>query len=241
MSSAFELDLYQQAYPDGYAKHYWHIARDRLVLDAVRRSTTAGSKCMEIGCGRGHFVTALREAGFDARGVELGRPDVFATAAPFVRTGVSVAGLPAAERDDVNCVLLLDVIEHIEDAVGFLREVRASFHGLTSLVVTAPARPEIWSNYDEHYGHFRRYTSDSLRREISDAGFQVVDVRYFFRALYLAALALARLGTKRGVVQATPRVAGVHRTIASALLLETALLPKGVYGSSLLGVAAAGR
>jgi hypothetical protein len=237
VSTAFDAAHYRQAYPDGYADHYWHIARDGIVLDALRARVPAGATCLEIGCGRGHFVPVLRGRGYDAHGVELGTPEVLREAAPYVRTGVSFADLPAAMRQGVSCVLLLDVIEHLADAPTFLAEVRASFPNLATLVVTVPARPEIWSNYDDHYGHFRRYTVRTLGDELRRGGFCVGDMRYAFRSLYLAALALRCLGAGRGVVHEAPRAGGLHRAIARALLIETRLLPRSLPGSSLVSVA----
>ena len=33
-----------------------------------------------------------------------------------------------------------------------------------------PARQEIWTNYDEFYGHFRRSDLPALRKEVEAAG-----------------------------------------------------------------------
>lgn len=237
MSTAFDAAHYRQAYPDGYADHFWHIARDRIVTDAVRKTSAAGSTCLEIGCGRGRFVAALRAKGFDAHGVELGKPEVLGEAMPFVQTGTSFADLPADTRADVTCVLLLDVIEHIEDAPEFLRLVSSSFPKLATLIVTVPARPEIRSNYDDYYGHYRRYTMEGLRAELRSAGFRVAEARYAFRVLYLAALGLRLIGATRAVVHKAPRFGLLHKAAALALRVETLVLPKGLFGSSLLSVA----
>lgn len=237
MTTAFDTTNYDLAYPDGYTEHFWHIARDRILTHAIQGHVPTGAKCMEVGCGRGHFVGRLREAGYDAWGVELGQPSVLADAAPFVTTGIPFAGLPAAHRAGVECVLLLDVIEHIEDAPAFLRGVIESFPDLETLVVTVPARPEIWSNYDDHYSHFRRYTIPSMREHAIAAGFRPIDTRYFFRSLYLAALGLRLIGTRREVVHEAPAGGPLHKLIAGFLLSETALLPRFVPGSSLLCVA----
>jgi len=237
MSTVFDDEHFRQAYPDGYADHYWHVARDRIVIDAVRSVVPAGATCLEIGCGRGHFVAALKDSGYDARGVELGRPRLLPEAASLVETGQSFADLSVESRRKTKCVLLLDVIEHLSDPSRFLRDVRASFPNLAAAVLTVPARREIWSNYDDHYGHFRRYTIDTLRGEAQAAGLHLVGAHYAFRALYLAALGLRWLGIERGVVQQAPGNRALHRLIGEAFVLETRLLPKRVPGSSLIGIA----
>ena len=69
-----------------------------------------------------------------------------------------VFDLPEEERRGVTTLLVLDVIEHLEDPIAFLREVLSSFPDVSSLIVTVPAREELWSAFDDFYGHHRRYT-----------------------------------------------------------------------------------
>lgn len=237
--NAFVDADYALAYPDGYKHHYWYVVRDQVVLEALRKSCASGAKCMDIGCGRGHFVGVLRAHGFDAGGVELGQPAVLEEAAPFVRTGIGFQDLSALERQNVTCVLLLDVIEHLPDPVAFLRDVRHSFPDLKSLIVTVPARQEIWSNYDERYGHFKRYSFGLAQKEIEQAGFRVGSMRYFFRTLYLAALLKKLFGSKREVVHAAPRRLKWHRWLGNIFWMETKLAPEWIFGSSLLVTATA--
>jgi hypothetical protein len=236
-TTAFDAISYDACYPDGYTAHYWHVARDRHVLAAVQSAVKPGNVCLEIGCGRGHMIGNLRHAGYDAWGVELGRPSVLPQSAAYVETGRPFQDLAASVRAKVQCVLLLDVIEHIEDAPAFLRDVRAAFPALEALVVAVPARSEIWSNYDTYYGHFRRYDRPMLHAHLSDGGFQSIKMTYLFRALYLAALGLRALGRERAVLHQAPAQPTLHRMIAAVLNAESWVLPAGVAGSSVLSVA----
>ncbi len=99
--------------------------------------------------------------------------------------------LDAEFRRSVDALLLLDVLEHIEDDVGFLRAIGDGFPNSRALIVTVPARAELWSNYDTHYGHFRRYDRPTLATTLEAGGFTLRHQRYFFQELYLPML-LAR-------------------------------------------------
>jgi len=76
-------------------------------------------------------------------------------------------------------VLLCDVIEHAEDDVALLRQAMRAAHDDGQVVVTVPALPALWSDYDEAIGHKRRYTRATLSRAMRRAGLTPTLVRYF--------------------------------------------------------------
>jgi hypothetical protein len=72
------------------------------------------------------------------------------------------------------------VLEHIENdrsELGRYRRLLAPRRGALCLFV--PARPEIYAPIDKDFGHFRRYTRGELKGKLSDAGFEVMRMRYF--------------------------------------------------------------
>jgi SAM-dependent methyltransferase len=83
------------------------------------------------------------------------------TPRPAVVVG-SIEQLPAASEFD--CVLYIDVLEHIEDDRGELhRAAELLAHG-GAVVVLSPAYPWLFTEFDRSLGHFRRYTRASLAR-----------------------------------------------------------------------------
>ncbi len=232
------------AYPEGIEHGFWSVARHRILDRALRDAARAGLRgsggtILEIGCGPGIVVAAMREAGHAIWGVELGIPGVRRAAKPYVTVGTKAQDLDDAFRSGVETLMLLDVIEHIEDDVAFLASLLSACPKCRCVIVTVPARPEVWSNYDEHFGHFRRYTRDSLRTALVGARLEPKLSRYFFRALYAAALILKALGRRREVNLSAPSLPRVQAIVAAAIGLEDRIvgaLP--LPGLSLLAVAA---
>lgn len=236
-STTFEPAHYDKAYPDGVERHYWHRARHAVIGATLRREGLVGARLLEIGCGRGIVTEALRDAGFDCRGVELANAKVSERIAPFVRTGIGFEDLPHAERAGVRGALLLDVLEHVPEPVAFLAQIRAALPDLSRLVVTVPARRELWSRWDEFYGHRCRYDRATLRRELALAGFHVRSVRYFFHGLYPAALAINAVGATRSTDMVAPPESLLHRLVGRWFALESSVLPGALPGTSLIAVA----
>ncbi len=234
----FTSEQFASAYPDGIERHYWHAARNDAIAHLLDRTHLRGKRMLEVGCGRGIVLRALRDAGFACRGVELADVPVPPDLAELMHSGCGFEELDRLLAAPVEVVLLLDVIEHIEHPELFLARIRQAFPALTHLVVTVPARQELWSNYDEHYGHFLRYSISALHAVTRAAGFRPVHTTYAFHSLYLPAFALARVGIARRVTLAPPRAPWhlLHRALAWYFRLEQALTPARIAGTSILSV-----
>jgi SAM-dependent methyltransferase len=97
-----------------------------------------------------------------------------------------VASLGADERFD--CILYIDVLEHIEDDAGELRRAAALLAPNGSLVVLCPAFQTLFSEMDTALGHFRRYTARSLSA-VFPPGLRRVEVFYLDSVGMAASLA----------------------------------------------------
>jgi SAM-dependent methyltransferase len=223
--------------------HWWYRGRRRIVLGfAQRLGLPADCSILDAGCGSGRTMRELAQLGTvwgidnDPTAVRCAR----ASAGPRVRLA-SVQRLPWC-RPTFDLVTCLDVIEHLDDDVGALRELlRVTVPG-GALLVTVPAFERLWSRHDEVNGHRRRYVAGSLRMALVEAGWRVVDDTYF-NSVLLPPAALARLATRRlpsrgrSDLEMTP--ARLHRALEGPLRLEAALLARGMRlpaGLSLLCV-----
>jgi SAM-dependent methyltransferase len=119
---------------------------------------------------------AARLAGLAARG-ELG-PGVTAHAGTLVDLAPDIRA---------DCILYVDVLEHIEDDAGELVRAAARLRPGGRIVVLSPAFPFLYSPFDAGIGHFRRYTKRMLRA-IAPAG---LDERGAFYLDSMGALASA--------------------------------------------------
>jgi hypothetical protein len=243
MGSEYDSAKASDNYPNGIENGFWSIARHRVISGALKDAAKIGlrspsGRILEIGCGPGIALNAMRAEGYDVWGVELGALTVRQAAAPYVSTGVPAQELDGLFRESIETVLLLDVIEHIKDEVGFLKSVLPAFPNCRCVIVTVPARQEAWSNYDDYYGHFRRYTRETLNAALAEAGIIPQRTRYFFRALYVVAMLIKVLGRKRTVALKSPRLLPLQRLVAFGFGLEDRLV--GVLplpGMSLISIA----
>lgn len=237
-ATEFTQTEFECAYPPGVERHFWTIARSRVVADAIKSLPGCGGKVLEIGCGRGVVVAKLREQGLECFGVEVADVRVLPSVAEFVTVATDARQLPAKFRAEIRTILLLDVIEHLAEPASFIDDAMVHYPNIRHLVVTVPARCELWSNYDEFYRHYRRYDLDEICKTLTQSRLNVIHVAYFFHLLYPLML-LVKLGRYRATrVKAPGRwTAALHAVLAQILYWDCALLPGAWYGTSAIGIA----
>ena len=238
--SAIQYDL---PYLPGVEHHFWNYARARIIERHLRRSDSKTvnhqALVLDVGCGVGLTVDYLRHVGLDCRGVELGHPKLRPGLDDFVKIGTDARDLPVDIREQTGTILLLDVLEHIQDPVAFIAELRANFPMLERVVITVPARMELWSNYDVYYGHFLRYDMRQLALLIDRAALEIITLKYFFVGLYPVMWIFARLFRRRSLATQPPTglTAWLHGLLGLIFIIEERLPFFGrLPGTSLLGV-----
>ena len=172
-------------------RHWWYRGR-RSVIERVIADLKlpARARILDAGCGSGRNMIELARHG-TVSGVELSGASVDvarARGAGEVIAG-SVLDMPF-DGDSFDLSVCLDVIEHLDDDVGALRELRRVLAPGGSLLVTVPAYQWLWSGHDEVNHHHRRYTRRSLQRVAEQAGWEQVRTTYFNSLLLPLAILL---------------------------------------------------
>ncbi|MEP5567759.1 MAG: methyltransferase domain-containing protein [Halioglobus sp.] len=241
MSETFDLSGYSKAYPAGIEYHFWHIARNDLIYRWLRPRLKKGDLIMDVGCGTGIVVNDLRSRGLTVNGVELGPAPVMSGLDADIRTETSLFDLDVALKNDIGIVLLLDVLEHMRERRNFLQRIYRELPNCHTVLVTVPARMEIWSEYDRYWGHHLRFDRPGLASDLMAAGYRPDRNAYFFNWVYLSSLLFKLLkidksnefkAIKRGSFKAF-----CHRVIGFFTSLESRLVPGAIAGSSIICVA----
>jgi SAM-dependent methyltransferase len=238
MNTAFSNSQYELAYPQGIEHHWWSMARSWVISRIVSAESSGSDVFLEVGCGKGVEVKRLRDAGINAYGVELAQVTPLEPVASFVESGMDALDLPLDKRKRVTGLLLLDVIEHLPDPQAFLRSLRVSLPNLSVVIITVPAGQEVWSDWDEFYGHHRRYSLQMLKDLSSELGWRQHDAGYFFRLPYFPARLMSFFGIVRNTKVNPPasRLRWMHRLIFYFCSLDYWILPKWIKGTSAFAI-----
>lgn len=174
-------------------RHPWERARLALVARLIARHTILrpGDVVLDVGCGDTFVVERLARA---HPGVSFHAVDSAFTAdvMAIYRSRLTVSNVSLfASLDDVprdrpaSLVLLMDVIEHVADDVGLLRDLMARPYvdKKTRVLITVPSYSSLFCSHDRFLGHYRRYSARTLSSAIVASGLAAIEAGHLFASL----------------------------------------------------------
>ncbi len=149
-----------------------------------------GRNVLEIGAGMGNLTRQLlpgrkRYVATDIDHEHLDRLSNRLSHRPRLEIAELNAAIPenhAPFRGQMDTVICLNVLEHIEDDLEALRNIRSMLQEGGRAVILVPCGQSIFNSLDEELGHFRRYSEDQLRERMTAAGLDVETILRFNRA-----------------------------------------------------------
>lgn len=167
-------------------RHPWELARLGALRRILKGTLRDGLKVLDLGCGDGYVARELF-SGFAVPVVAVDSNFTASDISALSKQGGNIVyqkALEGAGRFDL--ALLLDVVEHVDDDIGFLKglvEKRLTKGG--RVLITVPAFNSFFSNHDVFLGHRRRYNLNELTALARKAGLTVKSSGYLFSSLLL--------------------------------------------------------
>jgi len=158
---------------------------NKWMADVVRPHV--GDRVLEIGAGIGNMSVNLMPRSIywatDVNPAYLNYLESLRATRPYMNVsyidGASGDSFPKDQNFDT--VVCLNVIEHLPDDVGALRNVYDSLADGGTAIILVPFGPKLYGSLDEVLGHFRRYTEEQLADVARKAGFQMDRILKFNR------------------------------------------------------------
>lgn len=180
---SFEADWFDQATEN----NFWMVWRFRFLakqllnigsfIDLYNKNLVVA----EVGSGSGVLRRQLEELyPWNVDAIDI---DLSALKSGYQGRGVSyyynIHDMEPKLKGRYDVIFLFDVIEHIDDPIGFLMDVKEHLKDTGLLILNVPSCPKLSSLYDEAVGHRRRYSKKTMGSELDAAGFELIQSSYW--------------------------------------------------------------
>ena len=216
--------------------NFWFVNRARLIVGLLKEYFPTVGSFLEVGCGTGSVLLALRRAfpklrlvgsELHAPGLEIARKRLN----DVLLVQMNARKIPA--RSEFDVIGAFDVLEHIADDNEVLEQIHEALRPGGGLLVSVPQHPWLWSHSDDAAHHVRRYARGELELKLARtrSGFRILRSTSF-TSLLLPAMMVSRLLPRRAssvdpLVEL--RVSGwLNRALSSLLRLEVELTKRGL-------------
>lgn len=175
---------------------FWFRHRNNCIVELVKKFSLH-ENFFDVGGGNGYVSLGLQNAGINVALLEPGISGVINAKKRNIENVVCATtqncGLASEFVENIG---VFDVVEHISDEQDFLRSCHKMLKTNGKIFVTVPAFKFLWSKEDDYSGHFRRYTINTLKTSLENAGFKLLYTSYLFSPLPLPIYFMRTLPSK---------------------------------------------
>ncbi|MEZ6066986.1 MAG: class I SAM-dependent methyltransferase [Planctomycetaceae bacterium] len=172
--------------------YWWHVAKRQLVVDLLARYFPQPGRLVEGGIGSARNLIEFRKLGYDVAGLDI-MPESVEHAHSRGLANCQLHDLTQPwpfDAETTQVVVLLDVLEHLSDPVGTLEHIHHILQPGGGVILTVPAHPWMYGDWDKSLGHYRRYHRQELEDHCRTAGFHIERLSFWNGFTFPAAVAV---------------------------------------------------
>lgn len=162
-------------------RHFWFRERKEFIYSYINTYIPITSAILELGAGTGNIARYLQIKGYKNLSVgEMHLKGLEYAKSYGIKQLLQFDLMKATFESEYDAVFLFDVLEHIEQDNFALENIHLMLRDRGYIILTVPAHMWLWSRRDSIAGHKRRYNKRRLKEALCNAGFELIDIKYFF-------------------------------------------------------------
>ena len=155
---------------------------EKLAQHISNKYLQGGGKLLDVGCGRGEYLNAFSNLGYETAGVDISAKSVeLSPDHPVKVANLEQEPMPY-EADSFDVVFSKSVIEHIHEPVIFLEQMYSALKpGGTAIIMTPSWEHNYRGAFYIDHTHVTPFTPPSLNDCMRFARFQAPKTEYFWQ------------------------------------------------------------
>ena len=140
-----------------------------LVNDEIK-----GNEVLDFGSGYGDFCSFLISNKVETYGYEPNIQAFESSSLKGIKTFFTIEEL----QKSYMTVTSLNVLEHIEDDINGLNQIKSILNESGNLILYLPSSMSVWSQMDIDANHHRRYSKREIIQKLESTGFEIKKIHY---------------------------------------------------------------
>lgn len=180
-------------------KLFSHQRRKKTIIKLISKTFPVGSTVLDVGCASGDIAIELSLLGYNVCGIDFEQWRLERAKKLAVKYGQKVTfenkSFEELDKSKVfNIVLLGEVLEHFEDPVSMLKEIRGLLEPTGSVVITIPNMPSLRNRLkfgllgifpDNNPEHKYYFDCHRFQKVSKAAGYKITYMRTSFTDIFL--------------------------------------------------------
>jgi cyclopropane fatty-acyl-phospholipid synthase-like methyltransferase len=186
-TNIYQDGTYLERFPDWLEQDSPFKAKQ--VIKMIKKNDLKPSSICEVGCGAGEILNQLSDnlpADISFVGYDISQ-NAFEISSKKSKENLNfyLKDFTHEKNISYDIVMVMDVVEHVEDCYGFLREIREKgkfyiFHIPLDLSVLTVLRSKLIENRDMS-GHIHYFTKETALASVKETGYKIID--YFYTGM----------------------------------------------------------
>lgn len=180
-------------------------AKRDLVFQLFRKySNTENAKMLDYGCGTGVLLQQFeKKFSLPSYGIDISYQAIkYCRKRGLARVKLFNGKRIPFKENSFNIVTAIDVLEHIQNDIYALSEIKRVLNKNGIAILLVPAHPKLWSTRDKNLHHFRRYRVGELEEKCKKVDLKILATKNVDFSLYFLFSFLHKFSSKvKGIAQ----------------------------------------
>lgn len=157
-------------------RHLFRLTEQMELISEISNYVPAPAKLLDVGCDKAYFIDEARRFGYDCTGVELSEAAVVYAK----NLGFDIKPAPDSSAGKYDCAVMWHSLEHFQEPVEFLKELRKHLNACGHLFIRVPAFDTFWRRFLgskwiwlQPQNHFFHYSASSLGKLLEVSGYSI--------------------------------------------------------------------